>query len=382
MPPKLLTPTTSPNSILLNRPQWIPGRTSICPSCRLQARIRLYSSAKSSKSQLLPSNHQNEPPSAAKPTEPAADPTSQAELPSASESRRSPLLRSLSNTMDALQGRVLVASQRLNDLTGYTAIEAIKARNEALEARLRDAQAALAAARETYKATHARRAATQREVTALLARKETWAPADLERFTALYREDHGSEAGVAAAAAQLSEAEAAEGRLSAELSAGMLRRYHEEQIWSDRIRRQSTWGTWGLMGVNVVLFLVLQFFAEPWRRARLVKGVAEAERGAMDEVRKELEALRDVVSRGQDEATIAPVAAVPRSDIVTVANKTHGSWSEVLLHPHRWRAAVSDLYSERRIELRMRDASLIAFEGALAGAALAVVSAAFLIRKP
>jgi hypothetical protein len=52
-------------------------------------------------------------------------------------------------------------------------------------------------------------------------------------------------------------------------------RYHEEQIWSDKIRRASTWGTFALMGVNVVLFIVVQVGLEPWRRKRLVRGFEE-----------------------------------------------------------------------------------------------------------
>jgi She9 / Mdm33 family len=52
-------------------------------------------------------------------------------------------------------------------------------------------------------------------------------------------------------------------------------RYHEEQIWSDKIRRASTWGTFALMGINVVLFVVVQIGLEPWRRKRLVRGFEE-----------------------------------------------------------------------------------------------------------
>lgn len=52
-------------------------------------------------------------------------------------------------------------------------------------------------------------------------------------------------------------------------------RYHEEQIWSDKIRRASTWGTFALMGVNVLLFVVVQIGLEPWRRNRLVRGFEE-----------------------------------------------------------------------------------------------------------
>jgi DNA primase large subunit len=52
-------------------------------------------------------------------------------------------------------------------------------------------------------------------------------------------------------------------------------RYHEEQIWSDKIRRASTWGTFALMGINVALFVVVQIGLEPWRRKRLVRGFEE-----------------------------------------------------------------------------------------------------------
>lgn len=33
-------------------------------------------------------------------------------------------------------------------------------------------------------------------------------------------------------------------------------RYNEEQLWSDKIRRASTWWTWGLMGLHFSSFLV------------------------------------------------------------------------------------------------------------------------------
>lgn len=73
----------------------------------------------------------------------------------------------------------------------------------------------------------------------------------------------------------LSAAERESEEAAAQLSKSILSRYHEEQVWSDKIRRMSTWGTWGLMGVNVLLFLIFQIAVEPWRRKRLVKGFEE-----------------------------------------------------------------------------------------------------------
>lgn len=286
--------------------------------------------------------------------------------------------------MDNLQSRVLVASQTLNDLTGYSAIDAIKAKNGVLEDDLAAAQSRLRGARQAYKTINATQAATQREVTTLLARKDTWSPSDLERFTTLYRSGHELEAQVVHAAADLTEAEAEESKLSAALTAGILRRYHEEQIWSDRIRRQSTWGTWGLMGINILLFLLFQFVAEPWRRARLIRGVAEGEKGAWDEIRNELREVKAALE-ARDEPALVPQ---PSEEAATLTVASEGGpdfaqtpWKESLLTPQSWKDGLSDLFSDRRIDLRMRDASLIALESALAGAAAAAWVVFLTVRK-
>ncbi|KAK1991359.1 hypothetical protein LX36DRAFT_663388 [Colletotrichum falcatum] len=341
------------------------------------------------------------------------------------------LSEKLSHLMDTLQTRLLTASTTLNTLTGYAPIEVIKDHNTLLENRLAEAQALVRTARSTYKITNAKRATTQREVTTLLARKEMWSPTDLERFTQLYRQDHSLEQEVAAAAEALTDAEHAEQALGQQLNAGILKRYHEEQIWSDRIRRASTWGTWGLMGVNVLLFIVLQFVAEPWKRRRLVRGVVEEEKAVLEGVTAELAGLKAALAqRGATDAAAKTGAAAPalvgEETLVTEAKDTAPpataataageevlgakleepsvkhemerevasalealeqqvptpkSFRELLANPALLKARLVDLYSERRIDLRMRDASILALEGAAAGATLAGGIALLLLRK-
>ncbi len=278
--------------------------------------------------------------------------------------------------MDRLQARALTASQTLNDVTGYSAIESIKSANDAMERSLGAAQEAVRAARSAYKTSNAKRAATQREVTTLLARKDTWSPADLERFTELYRADHALEGAVAAAQEALTEAEAEEQSLNQRLNAGILKRYHEEQIWSDRIRRASTWGTWGLMGMNFVLFVLLQFFAEPWRRRRLVRGMVEHEKDVLAGVRTEMEALRAdfehkmdaVLEAGREKKTSSEVSLAEEAVPAQITATT--TWGEFLQDPAKWKLAAVDLCSERRVDLRMKDASTLVLQGAVAGAAI------------
>lgn len=177
--------------------------------------------------------------------------------------------------MDNFQTHVFTASRRLNDLTGYSGIEVLKNEIETQESIVQKCRKEVKEARETYTEAVAKRAATQREVNDLLHRKHTWTPTDLERFTSLYRSDHANELAEAAAQKSISDAEQWYEEASTKLGRAILARYHEEQIWSDKIRQMSTWGTWGLMGINVLLFVIFQIVLEPWRRRRLVKGFEE-----------------------------------------------------------------------------------------------------------
>jgi sensitive to high expression protein 9, mitochondrial len=320
--------------------------------------------------------------------------------------------------MDNMQSNLVHASQRLNDLTGYSGIEALKASINAQERHLDECQEAVRSARQTYKTTVADRAASQREVTTLLARKDTWTPIDLERFTSLYRSDHGNEQAVQEAASKLAEAERVTEQVANKLSTSILRRYHEEQIWSDKIRRMSTWGTWGLMGVNVLIFLVFQFGFEPWRRRRLVRGFEEkvhvalerekerqaaigrgggdGERGkGLDQVRlddvvaagmQELEMETDGGAKGQEPACDA-LAAVISSDAIgadgetkTASSKPTGNGLDYLRRPENWKTGVLDLFSDRVVSLKQRDVTIIALEGAATGAALVGLIMMFVFR--
>ena len=52
--------------------------------------------------------------------------TPRKELPSQEEGRRSHVSKRFSHVMDHLQSNIFIAGQRLNDLTGYSGIEALK----------------------------------------------------------------------------------------------------------------------------------------------------------------------------------------------------------------------------------------------------------------
>jgi sensitive to high expression protein 9 len=400
----------------------------VCLPCQQLLQRRRFADDHKPSLPLAPAS--NPPPQSAKPSptddlsfEPSdTTPQWSSQLPSAEERRRSSLSKRFSSIMDNLQGNIFIASQRLNDLTGYSGIEALKLEISKLEGRLAESQEVVRVARLTYKSSIADRAANQREVTALLARKDTWTPIDLERFTSLYRNDHQNEASVQEASTKLADAERVAEQTATKLNTTILSRYHEEGVLSDKIRRMSTWGTWGLMGVNILLFLVFQIGFEPYRRRRLVRGFEEKVHEALErerekhghhviEGRMEGQATEDeikldqIVAAGiqelqleammgdsQEDPACDALAAViihdaskgefiPSSDSDSDTPETQSSRREWEQQVQSWKAAAKDLFSERVISLRKQDVTFIALEGAATGASIVGAVAIFLWRS-
>ncbi|KAJ5370582.1 Sensitive to high expression protein [Penicillium cataractarum] len=323
-------------------------------------------------------------------------------LPSYLENRRSQLSKQFTTMMDNLQSNVFVAGQRLNDLTGYSAIEALKKDIQIQETRLRTARAHVRKAKEDYTAAINNRSTSQREVNELLQRKHAWSPTDLERFTLLYRNDHTNEVAETETQEALSRAEREAEEAAASLNKSILSRYHEEQVWSDKIRRMSTWGTWGLMGMNVLLFLIFQIAVEPWRRRRLVKGFEDKVVEALEK-EKSLNRIEGGVSSSAasailpevidstvessiasiespaaetEEPAVIPVVPTPEASPLPEPILEQSLYSRLAgitsppISLEYWRQVLDELFSERAVATSQRDVTVAAMQSAAAGAAV------------
>ena len=259
-------------------------------------------------------------------------------------------------------------------------------------------------AREAYSKAINQRSGSQREVNELLQRKHAWSPEDLERFTALYRSDHANEQAETAAQEKLANVEREAEEANARLSACILARYHEEQIWSDKIRRMSTWGTWGLMGVNILLFLVFQVAVEPWRRKRLVKGFEEKVMEALeregsttgvtltDEVAIQdpapVEAEDDAIPKHATEEPLGKVVLPLEGDRLSASNVAEIQpirspeipAAKPLSRLESIRGSFQDMFSERQITVRRVDLTMAMLEGTAAG--LTLVGVLVLVLRP
>lgn len=146
---------------------------------------------------------------------------------------------------------------------------------QVLEALIAEAREQARLAKLTHEEAATARRIAQREVNDLLARKATWNEADVTRFTALVREDHASEQALISAAQATAKTDEAVDQAFNELLRCILARYHEEQIWSDKIRRAGSMTSAAVIAMNMLVFVAAVIFVEPWKRRRMVEAFEE-----------------------------------------------------------------------------------------------------------
>ncbi|KAF1955865.1 hypothetical protein CC80DRAFT_446771 [Byssothecium circinans] len=211
------------------------------------------------------------------------------QLPSHREAQRWDFSKQLNKLMDDLLPKLADMSHKVNTYTGtdYSGIEALKQEIKEQEKLVKARRAAIEEAKVALDAAHQQQASSQKEVVALLERKHSWSAADLERYMSLIRSEHVNDQAVREAKEAIVAAESALEEARAQLEKRERAQYHEEQIWSDTIRRNSTWVTFGLMGVNIILLLASLLVFEPYRRRKIVrevKAALEAQKVAIDSV--------------------------------------------------------------------------------------------------
>lgn len=341
----------------------------------------------------------------------------------------------MSHMMDNLLTKATAASQQINTYTGtdFSGIEALRTEIVAQEKQVKLRHAAVNTQKDRHMEAHVKQASSQKEIVSLLERKSSWSPSDLERYMTLVRSEHLDEQAVQKAKEDLAEAERDLEDARAMLEKLERKQYHEEQIWSDTIRRNSTWVTIGLMGVNIFLLLAQIIFFEPYRRKKMVREV----KAALDErsivgpglvqatTVPEVVAQTDAVEQPEEvpavpaevvetEAEVepvilveepadtkAPVEAVPEAVVETpvivdeaVLNgnvipsepPTESIWKQ-LEQAKSWeqrleisKAAILDLFSDRDVQLKQVDITTIALQSAASG--IATVGLLFLLLRP
>ncbi|KAK5126182.1 hypothetical protein LTR08_005009 [Meristemomyces frigidus] len=356
------------------------------------------------------------------PPPPAPPIQTAAVLPSDAEKQRSQLSRETSRIVDRLLARASIAGQHINAYTGtdYSGIETLRTEILDQEREVKTRHTAVTTAQESHHGAYVKQASAQKEIVSLLERKSSWSPTDLERYMTLVRSEHLNDQAVQAAKDSLAAAERELEDSRALLERHERKQYHEEQIWSDTIRRNSTWVTFGLMGFNIILLLAQILFFEPYRRRKIVREVKVAldERtlgvpvgsvetlaaGPVEAVEEappvaqvpaeapllSTEPLEAVLSETED-AGVTPLAAgkVLPEEAAVVSEAAAPVEHQVLLPPwpevpaHSWeayKATFHDLFSERLIQIKQVELTTVALQGAATG--VAVMGLLFVLLRP
>ncbi|KAI4745032.1 hypothetical protein E4T50_04640 [Aureobasidium sp. EXF-12298] len=248
-------------------------------------------------------------------------------LPSKHQEQRWHLSKRVQERMDELLAKAAVVSHKVNNYTGtdYSGIERLRRDIIDQELLVKAAHAEVNAAKVAYTTSYSQQAASQKEVVGLLERKHSWSAADLERYMSLIRSEHLNEQAVQAAKEHLANTERHLEDARGKLEKKERKQYHEEQIWSDTIRRNSTWVTFGLMGLNIFLLLANLVIFEPWRRRRIVREI----KTALDEKTAQAPSLAPVAQAEVDKV-VEPVEQPLEKIEEHVVNTIEAAAAEVM----------------------------------------------------
>lgn len=137
--------------------------------------------------------------------------------------------------------------------------------------KLAEARSAARQAKINYDIAVEKRSASQMESNSLIIRSNQLSKDERARFGALFTDAEELEKEEARAKAAVASAEQAVDDAFTEFMRLITARYHEEQVWSDKIRSASTYGSLAALGINLLVFILAIVLVEPWKRKRLAQ---------------------------------------------------------------------------------------------------------------
>ncbi|CAB9496761.1 expression protein 9 homolog, mitochondrial [Seminavis robusta] len=103
----------------------------------------------------------------------------------------------------------------------------------------------------------------------LLMRREEWSAEDAQDFVQMTAVEVTTRQALLNAQNSLKQAEQRAVQCQHSYMDIMRQRYHEEQMWQDKWRLLGTYGTWSLIAINTMVFVVGQYFTQAREMKRL-----------------------------------------------------------------------------------------------------------------
>jgi sensitive to high expression protein 9 len=159
----------------------------------------------------------------------------------------------------------------------------------------------------------------------------------------LVREDHSYEQAESRAKDAVKVADDDVERELKELLRSILSRYHEEQVWSDKIRSASTYGSMAALALNLLVFIAATLIVEPWKRRKLAHTFEKKVEELSGETKDLLEGqLHDLATRLDTVIMAIPSSHPPSSPPPAIEVETVSVPPEPTTLPYRlyndWRS--------------------------------------------
>ena len=228
-------------------------------------------------------------------------------------------------------------SNQLNKLTGYERIENLKNNVMKSEQDVNNWRKLLIDSKLDYNRLNDNRRSSQKQVNDLLNKKSSWNDEQLLSFTDLVKNDHQIEKLEKEALELVDKYESLVEKGFDKLVKSILERYHEEQIWSDKIRSLSSTYTLLALGINVIVFISAIIIIEPYKRKKMInelevnlKNDKELFLSKFNEINSNFlsfidnsnnEALKDVDVERSQLSSIQPSSSTPSTTTNTIINK-------------------------------------------------------------
>lgn len=241
----------------------------------------------------------------------------------------------IEQTKPVAKDKLIEWNHKWNDYSGYAEINALKERVQQQSDRLSELQHNKNVAKMVYLQAVSDRSVSQRRINDLLSRKSTWKDDDLTEYTTLLHSEHNHVRTEEQSQQEYERAESEMQRGFDDLMRSVMRRYHEEHLWSDRVRSVSTYVSVGLGILNVLVFILALFIVEPFKRRRLAQTLETRLLSSEDAFRERMQTMLISVDErlANMELMLSPPAAPKSSTAHTIPNLgTNFLWVSDVLH--------------------------------------------------
>ena len=184
-----------------------------------------------------------------------------------------------------------------SETSGENEIYALKQKVNEVSQRFDFATRTVANARSQARTLQDQYEDLQKEHMNLMMRRENWSESDITKFAEVTSNEVKVKRALDEARTSLQKSEEEQEVRQLEYMDAVRMRYHEEQIWQDKWRVISTYGTWILIGLNSIIFIGGQVFHQMREQARI-----ETLEDLLNEKLAEFSHKVDDLSHGEDES--------------------------------------------------------------------------------